>query len=498
MQITHKKTNRENILHAIVISAMSACSLCFFFIAGMVNNTFGRINPSQLFFHLAMPVKQADVNGAVKQIIGIFCCSLGIAIIIYFVLWSIFKWIDRCRFVKKSHLQVFLYIFAGVCLMAAGDYFNEYIPFKSGIDFYCFESKMIENEFFQPLPGELRFLQKRNCIVIVMESVEETFSKPDVVGGNMIPELMRIKEKNLSFDRRVQCNGTGWTIAALVNIFFGIPQLPLHGLYFANAGNNRRYKLPSIFDYFLQGGYSCTYMQGGYMEFAGKEYLFEDHPGVKIVAFDELSGEDDYISNRAPFEWGVDDGVLFKKIKEECLRLSEQNQPFFLVALTLDTHGPNGYLPPEHLQKEKDFFAEVLRVADYRISNLINWIKSQSFAENTTIIIVSDHLAMSNSFMSKLRKFSDDVLCEKRKTYNCFINSAVHPKKKDGRLFAAFDLMPTILHAAGAQWGSNRLHLGVSLFGDTPTILEKYGIEYYEKESLKRSDKYLKMFDVSP
>ena len=489
----------KSIVNGAVLAVLCGSCVCLCLIAKKVNDTFGLINPSQLFFHLALPVEQADINGALGQLYRI-CWLSAIAVLLFIAVFLIiFRIIENFYPQKLPFVLALLYTLTGLGVVLAVDYFNEYIPFVDGIKFYCCESKMFENEFYQPLPGKLRFCKKRNCILIVVESLEETYSITEAVGADRIPGLTELKGENLSFDRRVQCNGTGWTIAALVNIFYGVPQLPLHGSHFANQGNTRRYQVPSIFDYFAAGGYNCTYMQGGHMEFAGKKYLFEDKPQIKVISFDQLCKDGKYVSNAEPFEWGVDDAVLFDNMKKECLLLAEQQKPFFMAALTLNTHGPNGYLHPENKNYSGDFFAEVLRITDKRIIDFVNWVKLQKFAADTTIILVSDHLAMNNSFMDELRRYGGEgVYSNKRRTYNCFINPCMQPQKRTDRLFAAFDLMPTVLHAAVAEWDSDRLHFGVSLFGKAPTVLEKYGIGTYEKESLKRSGKYMQLFSFLP
>ena len=230
------------------------------------------------------------------------------------------------------------------------------------------------------------------------------------------------------------------------------------------------------------------------MEFAGKKHLFSNRPHIKIISFKELSKDKKYLTNPRPFIWGVDDSVLLNNLKTECLLQCKTGKPFFIAALTVNTHFPNGYLPPGANAKKEYSYPEVVKYTDRQLANFVKWVKEQSFANDTTLIIVGDHLSMPTSLTPGLEKYGKSTYPSKRKTYNCFINSVPIPEKRSGRFFSTFDLMPTILHAAGAEWGSDRLHLGVSLFGKTPTLLEKYGIKQYETESLKFSKKYLQLF----
>ena len=51
------------------------------------------------------------------------------------------------------------------------------------------------------------------------------------------------------------------------------------------------------------------------------------------------------------------------------------------------------------------------------------------------------------------------------------------------------DLMPTTLGALGANIEGNKLGLGVNLFSDEQTLLEKYDRDYVEAE-LKKTSKF--------
>ena len=52
------------------------------------------------------------------------------------------------------------------------------------------------------------------------------------------------------------------------------------------------------------------------------------------------------------------------------------------------------------------------------------------------------------------------------------------------------DLFPTTLASLGVKIEGNRLGLGTNLFSDTPTLMEKLGIEQFNLEVSKRSSYY--------
>ena len=79
--------------------------------------------------------------------------------------------------------------------------------------------------------------EKKNLIVIVMESMEATFADEESGGAmsvNLIPNLTRLAEENTHFSMNnqlqgaIQMPGTGWTIAGIMAQTSGIPMsLPI-------------------------------------------------------------------------------------------------------------------------------------------------------------------------------------------------------------------------------------------------------------------------------
>ena len=108
----------------------------------------------------------------------------------------------------------------------------------------------------------------------------------------------------------------------------------------------------------------------------------------------------------------------------------------------------------------------------------MDWIKAQPFYENTTVIMLADHLLMYDADFIKNM--------DKRRITNIFINPAKEPQNSKNRTFLSFDIYPTLLEALGADVVGDKLGLGVSLFGDEPTLPEK-------EKSVNKVDKKLDM-----
>ena len=119
------------------------------------------------------------------------------------------------------------------------------------------------------------------------------------------------------------------------------------------------------------------------------------------------------------------------------------------------------------------------------INDFVEWIKKQKFYDNTTIIIVGDHLTMQDGFYGTEYDFSN------RTIYNVFINSVNDNSfNNKNRIFTVMDLFPTTLASIGADIEGDRLGLGTNLFSDKKTIPEIIGLDKFNSELSKGSHYY--------
>ena len=134
-------------------------------------------------------------------------------------------------------------------------------------------------------------------------------------------------------------------------------------------------------------------------------------------------------------------------------------------------------------EEKYKMYNETKKIADSKIGEFINWMKKQDFYENTTIVIVGDHMTMQSNFYELNKNYQ-------RTIYNTFINSKVDPIKEKNRLFSTLDMFPTTLASLGVKIEGNKLGLGVNLFSEEETLIEKLGLEYLNEEISKKSNYY--------
>ncbi len=359
------------------------------------------------------------------------------------------------------------------------------------------KTTLYEDEFVDPNSVSVKFPeQKRNLIYILLESTETTYFSKNEGGGlehNLMPNLYKEAKENISFSHlngevggaRTPTAST-WTIAAMVSQTAGIPLKLPAGIEKNSYGNYTAF-LPgatSITDILNQNGYYQALMVGSDADFGGRSNYYSQHGIDKI--YDIYTAYDDGIVPKDYWVWwGMEDKYLFEYAKKELTEISNGDKPFAFTMLTVDTHFVDGYKCEFCEDTYSEPYENVIACADRQVSEFLEWIKTQPFYENTTVIVAGDHLTMDNGYIE--RTAGEDY---ERHTYNCFLNSPITPTSLYNRDFTTFDMFPTTLAAIGCEIEGERLGLGTNLFSTRKTLTEEYGFDYISDELAKQSDYY--------
>ena len=365
-------------------------------------------------------------------------------------------------------------------------------------------SQLFEQHYVDPRTATITFPQKkRNLVYIYLESMENTLASAKY-GGQMdrsrIPELevLALDSGNASFSNQASglggalpVAGTGWTSAGMAAQSMGVPLKQT--LFNTEETGDRAYKqfLPGAWglgDVLAAEGYNQSFIMGSRATFGGRDVLLEQHGNYTILDFAAMQ-ENGTLPPDYGVWWGYEDRKLFQFAREEITRLAATGKPFNVQMLTADTHFPDGYLDPTCQTPYQRQYDNVHACSSARVMEFVRWIQTQSFGDNTTIVIVGDHLGMQTAYY-------DDIITDagyQRTIYNVFVNSAVATSRQQSRLFSTLDLYPTTLAAMGAKIKDNRLGLGTNLFSDEETLMERYGSAgALSAELEKRSDYYEK------
>ena len=329
---------------------------------------------------------------------------------------------------------------------------------------------------------------KRNLIIIIVESLETGFLSIDEGGAfqnNLIPNITELAKNNVNFSSTnfiggpVPLTGTDWTIASIVAYYSGIP---LVTRLYNDLGDFVESFLPNAngLAYILANqGYNQYFILGSDSRFAGRDKYFSTHKDTVIYDYNYFVNNN-YIQEDYFEWWGIEDRKLFDYAKNLLGDISKE-EPFFVTILTADTHTTGGYLDEYASVIFDSRYMNVVYDMDKQVTMFLSWIMEQDFYNDTTIIILGDHLYMDNSFFPS--SFN-----EKRYILNIFINS-LFDFSVNNRLLSHFDFLPLIIESIGGKFINEGIALGRSLTNET-TLIEKYGYEEMSRLLRLRSDFY--------
>lgn len=329
--------------------------------------------------------------------------------------------------------------------------------------------------------------QKRNLILIYIESLETTFSDKEHGGNqdtNLIPEITELALQNISFGRNGKHIGGGLDASGATSTFpsthsrtLGIPNI----INYTRTPILHHYK--SLYKILNENGYKQVFFQGNPGLFKQFQYFAQDQ---KI---DEIYGTDDLIKRLklTPEEYMVKQGGKNVQDKES-FKFATQildtiSEPFSLTFFTIDTHSPHGLYDPDCIKaKDENNKEELLKASVHCVSReldkFLTSLRTRPFYENTTIIVFGDHCFMGTLLV---KGFTN------RKWVNFFINVPKDPILEERRLFSDIDMFPTILSSMNFDINGDKLGFGTDLFSDKKTLVEEIGLHSLNNEFDKMS-----------
>lgn len=354
-------------------------------------------------------------------------------------------------------------------------------------------SEFYQKEYVNPVSAQIEFKEKRNLILIFLESMEYNF-QDSANGGNhpenLIPEISEYLKNEQSFiPGGVQVAGMGWTMADAVAKTCGIPLTFPPSI--ANSFKPLKSFLPGatcLTDILIGNNYNVIVSKGANLKFSGMDDFLNTHSAPQAFGYMEYSKDKERIRGDVVSEWGVKDSMHYELVKEHIDRLSKQDKPWALWFFTVNTHTPRGIIDPtcgipENIPEERRLPA-IIKCSSRQLDVFIKWAKTQEWFGNTVIAVMGDHAMMA---APELVGFRDTSFTHYWLDF--FINSS-RIAENYKRKFTSLDMFPTILESMGAVIPDGALGLGRSLYSNEPTLLEKYGADSLNKALGKRSVEY--------
>ena len=330
--------------------------------------------------------------------------------------------------------------------------------------------------------------------------MEKGYSNKDVYGENLIPSLSAYLSEGISFDNFQKVQGAYFTIDGISAQTTGMPLLQLpddfHMIPTDSYGSVMS-NTAGVFNVLKDQGYQTVSFIGSPGWFTNMNLFLEKH-GIQVLHDRNSFVDDGYELNEKTlgFHDSFRDDFLIEKFKEYLTNQIDPSKNFGAVIQTYDTHFPSGFCPKEFKKHGEDNIFDAWLYTDYLVGGFLDWAKTQSWYNNTVIIVVGDHPWQdSNNDFSNLTK-KDNL----RQIYNLIIHSRA--KKVDNSCsYSNIDMAPTILNALGISFRSfsnsgkqsnSKLGLGVSLFSDEKTLVCTYG----KDDLINKLSKYSFFYDT--
>lgn len=456
-----------------VILTVLATILCFSI--QWMFDTWSNLTMDELVYHLTAPLDGTN-DGMIMEYLN--TCVVPAILVLVLILILFIAWRRKKKYYVVMGVGMIISLAVSAIVVQGawtkldvGSYVKAQGEYSDFIDDYYVDPAEIEITF----PD-----QKRNLILIFLESMETTYADTGNGGAfeeNVIPELTELAQENEDFSGESKklnggyaMPGATWTIGAMFAHTSGLPlQISISSNYmdtqdsfFANT--------VTLGDILAQEGYSQTLLIGSDATFGGRRLYFAEHGNYDIVDYN-YALQSGMIPEDYMVWWGYEDQRLFGFAKEKLLELSNQEEPFNLTMLTVDTHFEDGYVcdicPDAYGENQ---YSNVMACSDSQVYNFVQWVQEQDFYENTSIVIVGDHPTMDVDYCENI---DDDYI---RKVYTAYINPAVGVETNEDRDYTTFDTFPTTLAALGINIEGNRLGLGTNLFSTAQTLTERLGL----------------------
>lgn len=453
---------------------------------------FPNVRMDELLYQISAPIRGTNMDLIID-----FCLTVLLPVVGIFAICAI---ILHYMKTKGRRICRAVYIAASAALVA---FSSSVVWNRLDVNAYMLanseENKMfIENNYVDPANKKISFPeQKRNLLFVYLESMETTFASKDVGGAfdeNLIPEITQLALENENFsgghtvlNGPTALAGSTWTVGSMFSSSSGLPlKISLSNRNSMNKQSQFFETTVTLGDILKDNGYSNTLLVGSDAEFGGRKLYYETHGDYEIMDLYTQRAAHKLPTDDYKVWWGYEDMYLYQFAQEKLTELGQQDEPFNMTMLTVDTHKENGYkcslCGNEHPDNQ---YADVYSCASKQLIRFIDWCKEQPWYENTTIVITGDHPTMDVDFCKDI---SHDY---NRKVYMTILNSPTENKAPTRyREFSTFDTFPTTIAALGATIEGERLGLGTNLYSGLDTLTEQLGVKE-ENAKLMADSKFM-------
>ncbi|MGB0439619.1 MAG: sulfatase-like hydrolase/transferase, partial [Paracoccaceae bacterium] len=220
-------------------------------------------------------------------------------------------------------------------------------------------------------------------------------------------------------------------------------------------------------DILSEDGYIGSYLNGSDLDIFSKGEILQSHGWDRVFGANSIPGPRSDVYENV---WGLNDDTLFDYAQAELEFLAGTGKPFMMGLLTLSTHGPDGELDKgcDYPQVAKSYIPAAIYCTGQHVHAFLDKIEALGLRDETIVVVLSDHLAMKNTVWDLLKAQQ-----AQRRNYVTILG--VEGRGVVTRPATPMDLYPTILELLGYEIKDGRANMGVSLFSETPTLMDRVG-----------------------
>ena len=466
-----------------------------------IGRKFGEPSIDQLLYHafeagtLALTADEALVGSFIKNVLVVPLFASGL------ITWadSTLNRRIKTRLAGDKTIPRFAWNWRMPALLTATAFF-----LMSEVSAFTYISDQTQNSGYfseQYLPigaSEIVPRNPKNLVLIYMESIEASYSDATLFGRDLLHPLNALP--GVSFGNFQQVPGTSWTVAGMVGTQCGVP---LKNIFSAkireeNETNHEMNNFGNLFAHFLPGavclgdilqqhGYRNVFIGGASLSFAGKGRFMRDH------GYDELYGREELVADGMTNElntWGFYDDAVFGFARTKIEELYRTGRPFNLTLLTIDTHGPNGFVSPTCAARGVENFTGIVSCSAEQTAAFVGFLDKAGYLADTRVVILGDHVTMRNPLSERLEH------APQRTVFNRFVGTDLPRPNREA--IVHFDLLPSILEVVGLPIGGGRLGLGYSGFGELAVPPGVDRLAHLREHLPKRSAAYSALWHTTP
>ena len=316
--------------------------------------------------------------------------------------------------------------------------------------------------------------QGKNVIVVQMEAFENFVIDRKVNGQEITPNLNQLKKESMYFNHFYHQTASGRTSDAEFLVQTSLYPLLTGSAYILYSGNAYT-ALPQILK---DKGYTTAAFH------AYKKSFWNRYLMYPTLGFDTFYSLDRFVVDEQ-LGWALSDESMFKQSFQ---KITELQEPFYSFLITLSSHHPYSYLPPEYQKlnvegiQDPNFknYLQSVHYTDKAIGQFIQLLKGEGLWENSIVILYGDHdsgLMKVDNEMAELLGVKNDPL-----QYNQVSDQVpllIHlPNGERANVYeqvgGQIDLAPTILDLVGIK-PDNHYMIGTSLFQSDRMVVFRKG-----------------------